>query len=303
LRGLRDEILGMRMGSTHQTIYMPDIERITVPVPPVQVQEHLASFLDVETARIDALIAKKQRVVALVRERSTAFMNRSFGESITYSRVGIPNGLAEHEMVRLGALASVRSGLTLDSGREVGQSSVRRPYLRVANVQDGHLDLQEVKYVDIPTLWSSRFELKRGDVLMTEGGDPDKLGRGTVWRGELEQCLHQNHIFSVRPTSALLPEYLALVTRTAYARLYFEMTASKTTGIASTSSVKISAFRIPLMPVDRQRDIVEKVLAHSSRESSLVYRLEKQIALLREHRQALITAAVTGEMDVPGVSV
>jgi type I restriction enzyme, S subunit len=283
-------------------LYWDDLAGIVINLPDVGYQIRVAQRLDSDIARIDAIIVKKRRMAALIRERSATFLNHSFGESITCSRAGIPIGLAEHKMVRLGALASVRSGLTLDSGRKLGESSVRRPYLRVANVQDGHLDLQEVKYVDIPSMWSSRFELKRGDVLMTEGGDPDKLGRGTVWKGELEQCLHQNHIFSVRPTRALLSEYLALVTRTGYARLYFEITASKTTGIASTSSAKISAFRIPLMSLDRQRDIVEKVRANSSRESALEYRLEKQIALLREHRQALITAAVTGEMKVLGAS-
>lgn len=134
---------------------------------------------------------------------------------------------------------------------------------------------------------------------MTEGGDPDKLGRGTVWRGDIERCLHQNHIFAVRPDrTRLIPEFLALVTRTVYARRYFEVTAAKTTGIASTSSDKIGAFRIPLPPVRQQRDLVDSHRQTSYREELLRLRLERQVGLLRERRQALITAAVTGEVAI-----
>lgn len=286
-------------------IFHLSAERLrSLPVrhPPLPIQTRIADFLDAETARIDAIIAKKRKVIELVQERSKSVVDRLFGAPVRYSQAGVPVGLGDHSMVRLGVVAAVRSGLTLDAARTLDDSAVVRAYLRVANVQDGYLDLSEIKDVAVPASWTSRFELRRGDVLMTEGGDPDKLGRGTVWQGELDHCLHQNHIFSVRPTSVILPEYLALVTRTTYARSYFEMIASKTTGIASTSSTKISSFRIPFMSIDYQREMVAEANVQRDRAAALQRGLSKQIELLQEHRQALITATVTGEIEVPGVS-
>src|SRR4051794_15254503 len=97
---------------------------------------------------------------------------------------------------RVDEVADVGSGVTL--GEDVsGAPFVELPCLRVANVQDGHLDLSEIKTVAVRVNEAARYRLQPGDVLMTEGGDLDKLGRGTLWRGEILDCLHQNHIFRV----------------------------------------------------------------------------------------------------------
>lgn len=110
--------------------------------------------------------------------------------------------------VRLREIAALQTGLA-KSPKKL-RDPVVRPYLRVANVQDGRVDLSEVKTIEVERTAASRFELQYGDVLMTEGGDFDKLGRGSVWRGEIPECLHQNHVFAVRAdTSRLLPEYLS----------------------------------------------------------------------------------------------
>lgn len=186
----------------------------------------------------------------------------------------------------------------MDEGRDTGTDAVTMPYLRVANVLDGSLALEDVKEVTLPRGMAERCTLRPGDVLMTEGGDPDKLGRGTVWPGDFGPCLHQNAIFAVRPDSRLLPEYLALVTRTWYARAYFEVTASKSTGIAHTSSTKITGFRVPLPPVGEQHRIAAAISESVARINALREPALRQLALLGERRQALITAAVTGGITV-----
>jgi type I restriction enzyme S subunit len=158
--------------------------------------------------------------------------------------------------------------------------------------------LEDIKEVTLPQAMADRCTLRPGDVLMTEGGDPDKLGRGTVWPGDIELCLHQNAVFAIRPDSRLLPEYLALVTRTRYARAYFEMTASKSTGIAHTSSTKITAFRVPMPAVAEQHRVVRSAHEALARIAAPRGLAGRQVSLLAEHRQALITAAVTGQIDV-----
>src|SRR2546430_14768039 len=82
---------------------------------------------------------------------------------------------------KLGDVAEIRSGVSL--GRKLRGPTIRLPYLRVANVQDGHLDLREVKEVDVLADELEKWRLQPGDILLTEGGDLDKPCRGTVWRG------------------------------------------------------------------------------------------------------------------------
>ena len=82
--------------------------------------------------------------------------------------------------------AELQTGLTVDGARDVSGDVVTRPYLRVANVQAGRLDLEHVADISVPRAIAARSRLQAGDVLMTEGGDLDKLGRGTVWHGEIQ---------------------------------------------------------------------------------------------------------------------
>jgi type I restriction enzyme, S subunit len=201
--------------------------------------------------------------------------------------------------VRLGYLAEVQSGITVDGQRDNGPDPVTLPYLRVANVQDGHLDLGTLTEIQVPRALARSATLRRGDVLMTEGGDLDKLGRGTVWNGEIENCLHQNHVFAVRPNlDKLMPKYLALITQSSYARAYFESTGTKTTNLASTSSGKIRDFRIPCVDLDEQRRIADFLDAETARIDQLRLLRSAQIVQLdqreREWRRYLFEQSRTG---------
>lgn len=171
-----------------------------------------------------------------------------------------------YELVRLGYVARLQNGLTVDAKRDITGDTVTRPYLRVANVQAGSLDLDSVTEITVPRSVARRSTLRPGDVLMTEGGDLDKLGRGTVWRGELEECLHQNHIFAIRPDPQRLSgEYLAYLTQSLYGRSYFESTGTKTTNLASTNSSKIQSFPLPLPPLEEQRRVANFLDAETAR--------------------------------------
>jgi type I restriction enzyme, S subunit len=253
-------------------------------------QRAIADYLDAETARIDALIAKKRQMAELLAERA----------QVELSRLVIPN---KCEMAHLRYFATIQSGITVDAGRSLGSDAMTRPYLRVANVQAGRLDLTEVTHIRVSAALAAHSTLHRNDVLMTEGGDIDKLGRGTVWDGELEDCLHQNHIFAVRPDSRRLDSwYLALITQSNHARVYFESTGVQSTNLASTSSTKILGLPVPVIPLQVQREIVAQWKQRSAHILAMRLSLTEQITLLDEHRQALTTAAVTGELDIAKVA-
>lgn len=134
--------------------------------------------------------------------------------------------------------------------------------MRVANVKDGHLDLSEVKTIAVKRNEVEKYRLLPGDLLMTEGGDPDKLGRSALWSGEIETCLHQNHIFKVRADCArVLPEYLRELAGSRYGKSYFLRIAKKTTGIASINRTQLSGFPVVVPPLARQMVFAERYAA------------------------------------------
>jgi type I restriction enzyme S subunit len=152
------------------------------------------------------------------------------------------------KVLSLKRIATIQTGLTL--GKVYEGSLIERPYLQVANVQDGQLDLNDVISIEVPAAVAERVQLESGDVLMTEGGDLDKLGRGFLWNSEIEGCLHQNHIFALRCfRHALIPKFLTYLTASQYGRDYFEATGKRTTNLASTNSTKVGTFPVPLPPL------------------------------------------------------
>ncbi|MFN3890751.1 MAG: restriction endonuclease subunit S [Beijerinckiaceae bacterium] len=153
-------------------------------------------------------------------------------------------------------VAEVQTGIA--KGKAVNGAAVTLPYLRVANVQDGRVDLSVIKEITLKPSEVDRYSLRKGDVLFTEGGDFDKLGRGTVWNGEIEPCLHQNHVFAVRPNpSRLLPEFLAFQAASQYGRRYFQLSSKQSTNLASINSTQLKQFPVLLPPLPEQRKIAE----------------------------------------------
>ncbi len=134
---------------------------------------------------------------------------------------------------------------------------------------------------------------------MTEGGDFDKLGRGYVWENQIERCLHQNHIFAVRPRRDILnPGFLSFVMSSGYGRAYFTATSKQSTNLASTNSTKLRNFPIPMPDLAEQDQIVSAIDRDSARMDRLAFEVREAIDRLKEFRIALISAAVTGKIDL-----
>ena len=161
------------------------------------------------------------------------------------------------QILPLQKVAKLQTGLALNSKLKI-LCPVCVPYLRVANVQAGHIELGDLKTVVIESSTMQRFVLHPGDVLLTEGGDFDKLGRGAVWRGQISPCLHQNHVFAIRTDRLkLLPEFLSYQTESNYGRNYFLSCSKQSTNLASINSTQIKNFPVIVPPLNEQRRIAE----------------------------------------------
>jgi type I restriction enzyme S subunit len=293
------------VGVSYPAINASEIGDIPVALPALEEQRRIADFLDAETARIDRMVRAREAQLVGLEERSFAAVTEALIPASLERPLGtfpypwLPELPADAPLTRLGYVCRLQNGITVDENRAPTAKDVTRPYLRVANVQAGHIALDSVTEITVPRHMARRSTLRVGDVLMTEGGDLDKLGRGTVWHGELTDCLHQNHVFALRPDPEKLDaDYLAFMTQTLHGRCYFESTGTKTTNLASTNSSKILSFPIPLPSVERQRELVNEVRAQQAANLRMQRSLTRQVSLLCERRQTLITAAVTGQVDV-----
>ncbi|MGA3845330.1 restriction endonuclease subunit S [Ralstonia nicotianae] len=163
------------------------------------------------------------------------------------------------EWARFGDVVQISSGVTL--GRKTPlKDPVSLPYLRVANVQRWHLVLSEVKDVIIDRAEIERFRLLRHDLLITEGGDWDKVGRTCLWRDEIDLCLHQNHIFKARGLiDQWCPEWAELFLNSPDARAYFASSAKQTTNLASINMSELKRCVFPIPPAEEQTLIVARV--------------------------------------------
>lgn len=279
------------------------------PLPPLPEQIRIATYLDASCAAIDAAVnAKKKQLEALTALRKetihrvvTRGLDKSTALRDTHNSwiEKIPVGW---DLVCLKRISDIQTGLTL--GKVYEGPTVERPYLRVANVQDGHLDLTDVTLIEVPLSVASRVRLCVDDVLMTEGGDLDKLGRGFLWKGEITDCLHQNHIFAVRCfRHKLLPMFLTYLTASRYGRDYFEATGKKTTNLAATNSTKVGAFPIPLPSIKEQKRLIAFLDKYLGDLTALFSNIESQIATLIDYRKSLIHECVTGQRRISEADV
>jgi type I restriction enzyme, S subunit len=225
---------------------------------------------------------QKARVVAHSREqlRARPPITKLSREDLTFD---IPNSW---ELPSFDDLFIIVSGVT--KGQKIPASeSIDIPYLRVANVQRGYLDLAVIKTITVRTSDTGRFALQLGDILMTEGGDWDKLGRAAIWREEIKGCIHQNHVFRVRPPSnEILPEWVISYVNSLLGRAFFEEASKQTTNLASINMTQLRGCPIPLPPLAEQHRIVAKVGALMV----LCDRLEASLTTGDETRRLLLDA-------------
>jgi type I restriction enzyme S subunit len=205
----------------------------------------------------------------------------------------LPNGWM---WVKLGNLCDIIGGVT--KGRKLeGKNTISLPYLRVANVQDGYLDLSVIKYIEVLPEDLEKYRLVSGDILYTEGGDRDKLGRGTIWRNEISDCIHQNHVFRARTFQQLIKSlYISYFSQTQTARNHFFKHGKQTVNLASINMTVLSNLPIVLCSTVEQKLILDEIESRLSvcdqLEATLTENLDKAEAL----RQSILKRAFEGKL-------
>ena len=159
-------------------------------------------------------------------------------------------------------ISDIVSGIT--KGRKTKEPElIEVPYMSVSNVKDGYIDWSTVKTILATSKEIEQYRLMPNDVLITEGGDPDKVGRGAIITNPLLDCIHQNHIFRVRLYKSIItPVYFSYYLQNQASKQYFLRCAKQTTGIASINMTQLKALPVLIPPLDLQNqfaDFVEQV--------------------------------------------
>ncbi|ALE88760.1 restriction endonuclease subunit S [Pseudomonas versuta] len=302
--GGQSQILQVATTTAQPKLNKDNVRSIVLALPTVQEQTKIVRFLDHETARIDALIVEQQGLIGLLKEKRQAAISHAVTNGLDTTVPMKDSGVewvgevpAHWNVGTLRWYATIQGGVAKGKDYE-GRETVLMPYLRVANVQNGFVDLSEVKEISVLESEVERYSLRAGDVLMNEGGDNDKLGRGTVWQGQITPCLHQNHVFAIRPNNSLTAEWLATLTQSEQARFYFFLNSKQSTNLASISASNVMSLALPLPPVSEQQQILSYLDQHRAWHEQLVEVATSTVELLKERRSALISAAVTGKIDV-----
>ena len=227
-------------GSTFKAISKSILEETEIPLLELEEQRKIAKIL----TGIENISFVRQQQLAKLDELVKARFVEMFGDMLL-------NPMAWPEVV-LETLADIVSGIT--KGRKVKEQTLLEvPYMAVSNVKDGYIDWTTVKTIVATEQEIEQYRLFPDDVLMTEGGDPDKVGRGAIIKEPLENCIHQNHIFRVRlDKEKILPVFFAEYLQHQKSKRYFLGCAKQTTGIASINMRQLKALPVLLPPLDLQ---------------------------------------------------
>ncbi len=267
LRTQKTKMLQHAGGTTFKEIARGTLRKFEIVLPEIETQRRIVDLL----ACAEGIVRLRRKAQHKAAELIPAIFIDMFGDP-EKNRKAWPHR-------PLSAVAEVISGVAKGRKLDPGEA-IELPYMRVANVKDGYLDLAEVKTIEIKRSEVEKLLIRPGDLLMTEGGDPDKLGRAALWTGEIDPCVHQNHVFKVRSDRACLsPAYLRALAGSAYGKAYFLSVAKKTTGIASINKTQLSAFPVPLPPLPLQQAFERRVQAADSIVSQQVDAAEKAKAI------------------------
>jgi restriction endonuclease S subunit len=293
---LQRQIRHQSIGSSVPGFNLGQLRSLRFRVPALSQQKAIAEALSDADAFIESLeqlIAKKCQIKQGALQELLTGKKRlpRFETKPGYKQTEVGVIPKEWEVRSLVDIAEIRSGIAKNSNIAVS-NPVLVHYLRVANVQDGFLDLSEMSKIRMNINDIKRYAVLPGDVLMNEGGDLDKLGRGSMWRGEFSPCVHQNHVFVVRCGSRLSPDYLNVWTGATPARRYFMLAGKQTTNLASINKTALGQLPVALPPRAEQEALATILSAMDAE----IAALEKKLAKAHQLKQGMMQELLTGRI-------
>lgn len=272
-----------------------------IPFPSFEEQRRIADFLDGRVARIDRIIAARQRQIGCLRQVQAkwsfdAIRGGGLSERKDSGAPWLGTIPKDWPMLSVVSQFQVDLGKMLDEKSQTGTYAV--PYLRNTNVQWDVIDTSDLKSMDISPEEMSRFTVQRGDLLICEGGQP---GRAAMWDGLESPLGYQKALHRARSRGRSLPEWLLECLRAGVDQEAIVSSSGQTT-IAHLPNDQLRATKFPFPDPAVQRDQLARLKSLRTKSSEAISAIERQCLAMKEYKQSLITAAVTGEFDVTTAS-
>jgi type I restriction enzyme S subunit len=304
LRSMDGEFRRLRMGSTHNTIYMPDIQALRFALPPTADQASIVSVLDLETAKIDALVDEQRRLIELLKEKRQAVISHAVTKGLNPDAPMKPSGIEW-----LGDVPAhwVQSRIKHNLWSLIDTEHKTAPFfddgqflvVRTTNIKDGKLLLDGAKYTDVKGFrdWSRRGTPQPGDIMFTREAP---AGEACLVPEDVKLCMGQRTVLMQVKREVLDPGFALW---SLYGGLASEFISCVSQGATVTHFNMSDIRNIPIMlpPVSEQREIATLLSSELCKLDILTAEAQRAIDLLQERRTALISAAVTGQIDVRGV--
>lgn len=308
--GTRQQIEAITSGVAQRKVSLARFRSgLNIPVPSINEQRRIVAILEDHLSRLNAADAELETASA----RLQSLRDRVTRDAITGAHISqrevvppvvagtadgdLPDLPVEWEWARLGDVADVVGGVTKDAKKQSDPANVEVPYLRVANVQRGGLRLDNVTSIRVPPAKAEALKLEPGDVLLNEGGDRDKLARGWVWEGQIDNCIHQNHVFRARVHEPRLDPYFLSLTANTIGGRWAERNGKQSVNLASISLRVIRKMPVIVPSPGAATEAVQSLTDQLQR----LDRLEAAIAHARRHRvmlrRALLAAAFSGRLS------
>lgn len=292
------QVLGR--GSTFMELSVDDLKSLHVSLPLLDEQRTIADFLDRETAKIDALIVAKEKLLGILAEKRRALISHAVTRGLNPDAPSRDSGIpwlgktpAHWAIPPVYARFDVQLGKMLDEKRIKGTHLA--PYLRNVDVQWSSVNTEDLPVMDFDEQDRVKYSLKKDDILVCEGGE---IGRCALWQGDIKDCYYQKALHRLRPMHKKDdPQFFQFVMRTLVDAGIFSSEALAST-IQHLPAEKLRVLRYPSPPLHEQHAIVTYIKQETTKLDAMRDATEKTIGLLKERRAALIAAAVMGEMNI-----
>ena len=284
-----------------QTNINSEIIGITkIPVPPINEQKEISRFLEKKTTEIDFTIQSLETQLTLLEEKRSALITQAvtkgLNPNVPMKNSGIEwiGEIPTHwEIIPLKRYFSVQLGKMLQNEQKLA-SDTQEYYLKSANVQWNGVSLEPRVKMWFSEVEKSKYLLKKDDLLISEGGD---VGRSCLYNDEYKECYIQNAINRVRATSSVSTAYLYFFMKAMHESGFIAIICNKST-IPHFTAEKVAEVQFTRTPEDEIYPIVEHLTKECNAIDETSSLLLKEIEKLKEYRTALISAAITGKIDV-----
>jgi type I restriction enzyme, S subunit len=286
--------------NTQENLNQEKVLNFHIPLPPLKEQEQIVAYLDEKTSHIDKLLDISKRKIGLLKEQRASIINQVITKGLN------PNAKMKHSGVEwigdipegwgvllLKYFGVITLGKMLTPNEKSGYQL--KPYLRSINVQTDKINLSDVKEMWFSNDELERLKLKRGDLLLNEGGD---VGRTSVWENELDECYFQNSINRVQFNKEKdLYYYFYYLSQMFHFTGYYKLFVN-TVSISHLTKEKLEAVKFIRPPLKEQEQIVAYLDEKTSTIDKSISIEERRIGLLKEYRQSIISQVITGKIKV-----